>query len=68
MTDSVKCISPIDGSLYAERETLSEADAKAAVERAKLAQVAWAARPLDERIALVRAGVEKNRSDERPNC
>ncbi|MCZ4273472.1 aldehyde dehydrogenase family protein [Maritalea porphyrae] len=59
MTDSVKCISPIDGSLYAERETLSEVDATAAVERAKSAQVAWAARPLNERIALVRAGVEK---------
>jgi len=59
MTNNVKCISPIDGSLYAERETLSEADAKAAVERAKSAQVAWAARPLEERVALVRAGVEK---------
>jgi acyl-CoA reductase-like NAD-dependent aldehyde dehydrogenase len=59
MTVSVKCISPIDGSLYAERETLSEVDATAAVERAKSAQVAWAARPLNERIALVRAGVEK---------
>lgn len=59
MTNSVKCISPIDGTLYAERETLSEVNAKAAVERAKSAQVAWAARPLDERVALVRAGVEK---------
>jgi len=59
MTNSVKCISPIDGSLYAERETLSEADATAAVERAKIAQVAWAELPLSERVALVRAGVEK---------
>lgn len=59
MTNSVKCISPVDGTLYAERETLSEVNAKAAVERAKSAQVAWAARPLDERVALVRAGVEK---------
>jgi len=59
MSNTVKCISPIDGSLYAERKTLSDADAAAAVERAKSAQVAWAARPLNERIALVKAGVAK---------
>ncbi|GLQ15888.1 aldehyde dehydrogenase family protein [Maritalea porphyrae] len=59
MSNTVKCISPIDGSLYAERETLSNDAAHAAVERAKSAQVAWAARPLNERIALVKAGVEK---------
>jgi len=59
MSNTVKCISPIDGSLYAERKTLSDVDAAAAVERAKSAQVAWAARPLNERIALVKAGVAK---------
>jgi len=57
MTNTVKCISPIDGSLYAERPVLSESAALAAVDRAKAAQVAWAARPLEERIALVQAGV-----------
>lgn len=55
----IRCISPIDGSVYAERPTLSAGDAKAAVKRAQAAQSAWAARPLDERIALVRAGVAK---------
>ena len=55
----IQCISPIDGSVYATRPTLSIADAKAAVARAKSAQVSWAARPLDERIALVQAGVAK---------
>ncbi|SMX43732.1 aldehyde dehydrogenase family protein [Actibacterium lipolyticum] len=54
---TVKCISPIDGSVYAERPTLSRAKANAAVARAKAAQSEWAARPLDERIALVQAGV-----------
>ncbi|MCC1494712.1 aldehyde dehydrogenase family protein [Cognatishimia sp. F0-27] len=53
----LKCISPIDGTVFAERETLSLEAATAAVERARAAQVAWAARPLQERIALVRAGV-----------
>ena len=55
----ITCISPIDGSVYAERETLSYTEAEAAVSRAKAAQADWAARPLAERIALVRAGVAK---------
>jgi acyl-CoA reductase-like NAD-dependent aldehyde dehydrogenase len=54
---TVTCISPIDGSVYATRETLSRTAADAAVTRAKAAQSAWAARPLAERIALVQAGV-----------
>lgn len=59
MTKNVTCISPIDGSVYAERPVLSESDAKAAVTKAAEAQKAWAKRPLDERIALVRAGIAK---------
>ena len=54
---NVKCISPIDGSIYAQRETLSQTAADAAVGRAKSAQTVWASRPLSERIALVQAGV-----------
>ncbi|GHA41808.1 aldehyde dehydrogenase [Amylibacter ulvae] len=57
MTNTVNCISPIDGSVFATRDTLDLATATEAVAAAKAAQVAWAARPLDERIALVRAGV-----------
>lgn len=53
----ITCISPIDGSVYAERPALSLDAAKAAVARARSAQAAWAARPLAERIALVQAGV-----------
>ncbi|MEL7254307.1 MAG: aldehyde dehydrogenase family protein [Pseudomonadota bacterium] len=53
----LQCISPIDGSVFAERDTLSAEAAKAAVTRARDAQAAWAARPLAERVALVRAGV-----------
>ncbi|MDB5658998.1 MAG: aldehyde dehydrogenase family protein [Cypionkella sp.] len=55
----IQLISPVDGSVYAERMPLSLDAAKAAAARAKAAQKAWAARPLAERIALVRAGVEK---------
>ena len=48
-----------DGCVYAERATLSLADAEAMAARARAAQPAWAARPLAERIALVQAGVAK---------
>lgn len=53
----IRCISPIDGSVYAERPPLAADAAHAAVARAKAAQADWAARPLDDRIALVQAGV-----------
>ncbi|MBY6137471.1 aldehyde dehydrogenase family protein [Nocardioides marinus] len=57
MGQTLKCISPIDGSVFAERETLSREAATDAVARARSAQAAWAARPLQERIDLVMAGV-----------
>ena len=55
----IQLISPVDGSVYAERVPLSAADADAAVARGRAAQKPWAARPLAERIALVKAGVAK---------
>ena len=54
----ITCTSPIDGSVYVTRETLSADAAREAVDRAQSAQSAWAARPLDERIGLVMAGVK----------
>ncbi|NIZ62430.1 aldehyde dehydrogenase [Sedimentitalea sp. CY04] len=57
MGQTLKCISPIDGSVYAERDTLSQDTAFAATDRARAAQTAWAARPLAERTELVMAGV-----------
>ncbi|MEO9818714.1 MAG: aldehyde dehydrogenase family protein [Paracoccaceae bacterium] len=54
---TLRCISPIDGSVFATRETLSKPQALEVANRAKTAQADWAARPLDERVALVRAGV-----------
>ncbi|GAB1378711.1 aldehyde dehydrogenase family protein [Pararhodobacter aggregans] len=55
---TIQCLSPVDGRIYAERPALPLAEAKAAAARAKAAQKDWAARPLDERVALVMAGVE----------
>jgi len=54
---TLKCISPIDGSVFATREVLSVEAAQEVATRARTAQVAWAARPLQERIDLVMAGV-----------
>ena len=53
------CTSPIDGSVLATREALTLADARKVVDRAHAAQPDWAARPLDERVRLVVAGVER---------
>jgi acyl-CoA reductase-like NAD-dependent aldehyde dehydrogenase len=57
MTKTLKCISPIDGSVFAERSGLSLDDAQAVAASARAAQADWAARPLKERIDLVMAGV-----------
>ncbi|WP_170333645.1 aldehyde dehydrogenase family protein [Ruegeria arenilitoris] len=57
MSQTLKCISPIDGSVYAEREVLSREAAFEAAGRARATQAEWAARPLQERIDLVMAGV-----------
>ena len=58
MTKTVDLISPIDGSVYLTREVLTKDAAFAAAKRAKAAQADWAARPLSERIALVRKAGE----------
>ncbi|MEO0752893.1 MAG: aldehyde dehydrogenase family protein [Pseudomonadota bacterium] len=54
---TLRCISPVDGSVYAERETLPPHAARDQVARLRAAQNAWAARPLQERAELVLAGV-----------
>jgi acyl-CoA reductase-like NAD-dependent aldehyde dehydrogenase len=55
----IQCISPVDGSVYAERPALSPAEAQEAVGRARQAQKAWARRPLEERVQLVLKGVAR---------
>lgn len=53
----ITCTSPIDGSVYAERECLSANAARDAMARAKAAQRDWAALPLQDRIAFVNKAV-----------
>ena len=55
----IRCVSPVDGSVYAERPALSLDEAKAVAAGARKAQKAWARRPLDGRIALVLKGVAR---------
>lgn len=57
MGQMLQCVSPIDGSVFAEREVLSRDAAFEIADRARAAQAGWAARPLQERIDLVMAGV-----------
>ncbi|MEQ8815356.1 MAG: aldehyde dehydrogenase family protein [Thalassobaculum sp.] len=59
MSTMIRCISPIDGSVFAERPAMPAEAARAAVDGARRLQKEWAARPLAERVALVRAGVER---------
>ena len=55
----IQCISPIDGSVYAERPAMSLEAATEAVARVRKAQKAWARRPLEERVQLVLKGVAR---------
>jgi acyl-CoA reductase-like NAD-dependent aldehyde dehydrogenase len=54
-----RTFSPIDGSLFAERELLDAAALSAAAARARQAQARWRAVPIGERVALARAFVER---------
>jgi acyl-CoA reductase-like NAD-dependent aldehyde dehydrogenase len=49
MTETVKIISPIDGSIYAERPLATSAEIDAAVVRAKAARRAWGETTIPER-------------------
>lgn len=55
----IQCISPVDGSVYAERPAMGFEEAAAAVDRARKAQKSWAKRPLEERVQLVLKGVTR---------
>ncbi|NBB98262.1 MAG: aldehyde dehydrogenase family protein [Alphaproteobacteria bacterium] len=58
MMSTIKLVSPVDGTIYAERRPLALDAAQTAVAQARAAQGAWAARPLAERVAKVMAGID----------
>ena len=55
----LQCISPVDGSVFAERPTSDLASANDIVTTARKAQADWARRPLEERTDLVMAGIAR---------
>lgn len=54
----ISLVSPVDGSVYAERAVMPLEAAQEAVARARAAQIAWAGLPLQARIATVMAGID----------
>ncbi|WP_417693628.1 aldehyde dehydrogenase family protein [Roseibium sp.] len=51
MTDTIKLVSPVDGSIYVERPALDESAVEKTVSAARTAQIAWAKVPLNERVS-----------------
>ncbi len=58
MAETLKCITPVDGSVYVERPLASETEIAEALARARTAQAAWRQTPLAERQALLSAAVD----------
>lgn len=58
MSNVLKCISPIDGSVLATREAMHLDDAKNAISKATTAQRNWKMRSLSDRVAIVRKAVQ----------
>ncbi|NIR30616.1 MAG: aldehyde dehydrogenase family protein [Gammaproteobacteria bacterium] len=58
MSETLRIVSPADGSIYAERPVAGSDQALAAVERAAAARQGWRGTPLDERLRILTAAVE----------
>ena len=55
----ITCVSPIDGSVYAERDVQSKAEIESLLKTARAAQINWAETDLDKRISLVERAIAK---------
>ena len=58
MTETLRCVSPVDGRLYAERVAASPAHVAASLAAARAAQRDWRRRPIAERARFCLAAVE----------
>jgi acyl-CoA reductase-like NAD-dependent aldehyde dehydrogenase len=58
VTENIRILSPVDGSVYAERRVAGDADVAAAIAAARRAQQTWRATSLDRRAELCLAAVE----------
>jgi acyl-CoA reductase-like NAD-dependent aldehyde dehydrogenase len=52
MSETLTCISPVDGSVYAERPAAQEAEIEAALTRAQTCQRLWRQMPIADRAAV----------------
>ncbi len=55
---TLKTVSPVDGRIYAERELASQAQVASALAASRIAQRAWRAVPIPERVAVIDRFVE----------
>ncbi|MDE3738623.1 aldehyde dehydrogenase family protein [Pseudomonas resinovorans] len=53
----LRCVSPVDGSVYVERPLATPAEVVAALERAESVRGAWKSTPVAGRVALVRRAI-----------
>ncbi len=58
MTDYLKCISPVDGSVYVERPLADSDEIDKALARAREARQIWGRVPIEERCALLEKAVD----------
>lgn len=58
MTEKLKCVTPVDGSVYVERALATEDEIEAALARAREAQASWRLVPIAERQALMTKATE----------
>jgi len=58
MDNGIRCISPVDGSIYVERPFATPSEIEAALTRATTAQVYWRRTPLAERAAMLTKAVD----------
>src|SRR5690606_10752767 len=59
VSETFRIVSPVDGSVYAERPVVGPADAVAAVERAFAAWQTWRRVPLAERCRILERAVDR---------
>jgi acyl-CoA reductase-like NAD-dependent aldehyde dehydrogenase len=55
----IRCVSPVDGSVYATRPAEAIESVREKLAAARRAQKAWAGRPLAERVEMVKEGVAR---------
>lgn len=58
MTEFLKCVSPVDGSVYVERPLASSDQIGRALARVREARESWGQLPVEERCALLERAVD----------